>query len=98
MIDDFSNQDGIESFRRLLLDAYPERKAGIDKVFGQTAARGAAQGFAKAVVTEGVYAYPSANGSFVSVLDWAEGAADEIRSLREEVEALREQALRGPFA
>ena len=97
-VDDFPNQDGVESYRRAMLDLAPAKKAGIDKMLGQSAERAAAQGFSKAIVTEGLYAYPAQNGSIPALIDWAESQADEIRALRDEVNALREQALRGPFA
>jgi hypothetical protein len=100
-MDDFPNQDGVESYRRLMLDARPDRKAGIDKFLGQTADRAAAQGFAKSVVTEGLYAYPSANGTIPNLIDWAEGQADEIRSLRSDLKSLQgalEAARLAPFA
>lgn len=101
MLDDFPNQDGVESYRRAMLDIAPARKAGIDKLLGQTAERAAAQGFAKSVVTEGLYAYPEKNGTIPGILDWAEGAADEIRALRSDVESLRRalaEARVAPFA
>jgi hypothetical protein len=101
VIDDIPNQDGVESYRRLMLDLAPAKKAGIDKLLGQTAARATAQGFAKAIVTEGLYAYPSVNGTFANLIDLAEGQADEIRALRSDVEMLRralEEARLAPFA
>lgn len=101
MIDDIPNQDGVESYRRLMLDAFPTKKAGIDKLLGQTPERAAAQGFAKAIVTEGLYAYPSVNGTFATLIDFAEVQADAIRDLREDVESLRRalaEARVAPFA
>lgn len=91
------NQDGVESFRRMMLEEYPGRKAAIDKLLGQTAARAVRQGFGKAVQTEGLYAYPTVDGTLPQLIDRAELDARELAELRAQVLELTERRLRDPF-
>ena len=87
MSDVIPNQDGVEAFRRLMLDEHPARKAAIDKLLGQTEARARRQGFANAIPPAGSpYTYPAVDGTFATLIDVAEAQAVELAELREAVE------------
>lgn len=97
---DRRRHDGLEAIRRLELEERPDRKAVIDRVWGQTKERAAAHGFARNVPPDTIagpdgaevpnpIAYPEVDGTLPALVDGLRELRREVAELRGSVTAPR---------
>ncbi|HSC90795.1 MAG TPA: hypothetical protein VLB86_03990 [Gaiellaceae bacterium] len=104
-----ARQDGIEAIRRLELADRPDKKAAIDRLYGQTKARAAAHGFARNVPPDTItdengaevpnpIAYPEVDGTLPALVDGLAALREDVAGLRAEVAELRSSLATRPAA
>ena len=97
---DRRRHDGLEAIRRLELEERPDKKAAIDRVWGQTKERAAAHGFARNVPPDTIagpdgaelphpLAYPDVDGTLPALVDGLRDLRREVAELRGAVAAAR---------
>jgi hypothetical protein len=104
-------QDGVEAYRRAMLDLAPERKVGIDKLFGQSEARARAKAEAAGRTVllpqddtklsdeqKALYRYPAADGTFPQLVDGHNEYAGVDARMAQAVTELRAEFRLRPFA